>query len=1193
MLFHYLRNQYGNINCPGRNERQSGRFFWISVVLTFLLSMPGCVPEIAAQSIYPAFTNYSIPSPMPPAPGDVFAPAMDGVANAAAPAGAEWTRTAGPDESVLLTGSHLSTYTDSSRGKDTHFMVYDGTVVLKEANLQRVDSSKAIITLPANTVSWGMYLVWPGNESGYGKPLSINKTDAWWVGPEKATRGATVSVFGRNLAHNNDTLTSNVYIKPIGGTGQWAAVTQVNPYRVAFTVPANLTDGDYEVWTHNGHGQEYGWSGPLKLTVYGGAQWAGPIVNVRTYGATGNGTTDDTQAIRQALVAARQLTGSTVYFPTGTYSVSDVLDIASYTRWKGDGPTSVLQCSTNFSVGTETMVRGNVENVEICNLTIAGNHNYRGIHAEPIYLRGSRGLWITNVHFSFQGSNILQLHESYGVYINNCDFIGKGSYLGTGSQLFINNCHFRLTNDAEMALDSWGGSSISLTNSTCQDFDNSNPADSTGWGKGRFYAGRGNFGSSSCTYVGNNRTIDLAVRPIEADQNSGEQFLWEGYFTDWSGTVDTSTAATTTLKGFSTSYNSSHYAIITKGTGMGQSRRVTNYNGSCITLESDWNVLPDNTSVVALANVNDRAVMYGNSLDGKAYSVTAVAHNASAGIEPYGATMNFIADKNTLHDLRIGMTCWSTQQSGNYPDPSFFGLFVNNSVINCRWAILNGLYMNAPKNANLFGITYRRNQASGVLESAIVNVLMPTMYRQALSFFAYEHNNLQAARGYSTGGDIGLPLGFASDGNGIADQFFYKNSFSSSASTANFGIQVTTAALVRENSLSGFVQPYAATLLRGELEAPYHVLELTGASGAGPITTTLTLWNSGMSVLNWRAASDAAWLTLAVASGSIPDEHSSNMLLIQAAIAGLVPGSYQATITVTANGDVKKYMILLKVTAGLSIRITSPVASSQLVGTSAILINADALLPPSTATISKVEFYVDSIKVGETGNVPYQHQWVSPLAGPHKLAVRALTTEGMSVSSAQVEVTVYSGPLPVTLLDFTAQSEEPAGVRLRWTTAAELNNAGFTVERSLDARTFAAVGAVAGAGNSAGRRDYTLLDAELPAGAALLYYRLRQTDFGGAFSYSPVRTVALARLAAGFAVYPTQVSTGQALTYLYTGPAGPATLQVLDLMGRAVRTIQLDGRVQGKMPTVGLPSGAYLLRYATPTAQLAARCVIE
>ena len=186
-----------------------------------------------------------------------------------------------------------------------------------------------------------------------------------------------------------------------------------------------------------------------------------------------------------------------------------------------------------------------------------------------------------------------------------------------------------------------------------------------------------------------------------------------------------------------------------------------------------------------------------------------------------------------------------------------------------------------------------------------------------------------------------------------------------------------------------------------------------------------------------------------------------------------------------------------------------------------------------------------------------------------------------------------ANPLPVTLIDFMAQAESNTAVRLNWHTASELNNAGFTVERSLDGRAFGAVGTVAGAGTSTTAHSYTLLDGKLPAGATLLYYRLRQTDLNGDITYSPVRTVALTAEAAGFVVYPTHVPVGQAATYLYTGPASAGTLQVLDMVGRVVRTATVDGRAQGEVPLTGLAAGAYLLRYTTATASFGGRCVVE
>ena len=207
-------------------------------------------------------------------------------------------------------------------------------------------------------------------------------------------------------------------------------------------------------------------------------------------------------------------------------------------------------------------------------------------------------------------------------------------------------------------------------------------------------------------------------------------------------------------------------------------------------------------------------------------------------------------------------------------------------------------------------------------------------------------------------------------------------------------------------------------------------------------------------------------------------------------------------------------------------------------------------------------------------------------ASSRSLALSALTLARFTLSNA-------ARPLPVTLVDFAAQADGPAAVRLSWATASELNNAAFTVERSLDARAFAAVGTLPGAGTSTTRHAYDFLDTRLPAGASLLYYRLRQTDLSGALTYSVVRTVARQPQAAGFAVYPTRVPTGQVATYTYSGPALAGTLQVLDLLGRVVRTSAVDGRAQGEVPLAGLATGSYLLRYTTASASYSGRCVVE
>ena len=71
------------------------------------------------------------------------------------------------------------------------------------------------------------------------------------------------------------------------------------------------------------------------------------FVSVKDFGAVGDGVTDDTEAINRALYelycrVANSQARKTLYFPAGTYVVSDFIKVPSRARIKGDGPTNTL-----------------------------------------------------------------------------------------------------------------------------------------------------------------------------------------------------------------------------------------------------------------------------------------------------------------------------------------------------------------------------------------------------------------------------------------------------------------------------------------------------------------------------------------------------------------------------------------------------------------------------------------------------------------------------------------------------------------------------------------------------------------------------------------------------------------------------------------------------------------------------------
>lgn len=86
--------------------------------------------------------------------------------------------------------------------------------------------------------------------------------------------------------------------------------------------------------------------------------------------------------------------------------------------------------------------------------------------------------------------------------------------------------------------------------------------------------------------------------------------------------------------------------------------------------------------------------------------------------------------------------------------------------------------------------------------------------------------------------------------------------------------------------------------------------------------------------------------------------------------------------------------------------------------------------------------------------------------------------------------------------------ELPVGVLLEWSTLSESSNSMFIIEKSEDGLTFINVGAVEGAGDSVGEVSYNFLD--INSRSEKNYYRLRQIDFDGTYTFSETLMMKLA-----------------------------------------------------------------------------------
>lgn len=100
--------------------------------------------------------------------------------------------------------------------------------------------------------------------------------------------------------------------------------------------------------------------------------------------------------------------------------------------------------------------------------------------------------------------------------------------------------------------------------------------------------------------------------------------------------------------------------------------------------------------------------------------------------------------------------------------------------------------------------------------------------------------------------------------------------------------------------------------------------------------------------------------------------------------------------------------------------------------------------------------------------------------------------------------------LPIELISFNAEAINNFTneyVELSWSTATEINNDYFTIERSTNAKDWEMVTKLDGAGQSSSMLNYIAYDKTPPS--EMTYYRLKQTDYDGQFSYSDIKPVKL------------------------------------------------------------------------------------
>ena len=177
---------------------------------------------------------------------------------------------------------------------------------------------------------------------------------------------------------------------------------------------------------------------------------------------------------------------------------------------------------------------------------------------------------------------------------------------------------------------------------------------------------------------------------------------------------------------------------------------------------------------------------------------------------------------------------------------------------------------------------------------------------------------------------------------------------------------------------------------------------------------------------------------------------------------------------------------------------------------------------------------------------------------------------------ARPDIRFYTpSTLPIELIDFKPVYKDGL-VLLKWSTASESKNDYFTVEKSTDGLNFESIGYVKGAGESTQLINYQLVDNRISTD--VMYYRLKQTDFDGKFTFSDIESILVKN--DEFILYPNPVSNKINLVY-NSDFSDNKVFNIYDYKGCLILTknVEIQQGINNIQIDIDLDKGVYIMKF--------------
>jgi hypothetical protein len=468
--------------------------------------------------------------------------------------------------------------------------------------------------------------------------------------------------------------------------------------------------------------------------------------------------------------------------------------------------------------------------------------------------------------------------------------------------------------------------------------------------------------------------------------------------------------------------------------------------------------------------------------------------------------------------------------------------------------------------------------------------------------------NRSGTQTYTSGGTVSNTVNFTVN-SGSTLQMAAEGTVVSGAGTftlssgAKLGI-TSTAGITSLGTASGNIRTTTGRNFNSLATYIYNGTGGAQVTGDGlPISVNgLTIGNSSGVTLTRGTQVDA----LTLSNGNLTTT-TVNLLTMSSSISG---GSASSFVNgpMTHSGSGTKFFPIGKGTAYRPVTLNILIASSPVVRAEVFNEGSGGTAGTGLTAISSVRYWFIPVTSGsvssctveltygsDDGVTDYNYlrvaQCTGSQGGTYNNAGGSGSGNGSGTISASVSDLRYftlgnatdgTNPLPVELVSFTALAHT-SSVELSWSTASEVNNYGFDVERNVVSLndSWKKIGFVEGHGTSNTSHQYSFVDRGVTAGK--YSYRLKQIDRDGKFKYYNQVEVAVSAPTAYSLEqnYPNPFNPSSTISFSLPS-SGCVTLKVYNMLGQEVATLvngKLEAGVHNAVWTPGeLASGLYVYR---------------